>query len=100
MQYLRFSPGLFHQAILQSGSDTAPWALNLPSMSPKRFTIDTAKALKCTTETSEKMVECLRGIDVDTLLENEQTYLPVSSRKKYIKHNFLSIYRDTKMHFS
>ena len=72
-----FFIGLFHQAILQSGTDLTPWAINFPAMKPIQFTIATAKKLNCTRNTNQEMVDCLREVESEKLRQNAVSSMPV-----------------------
>ena len=54
--------GLFHQAMLQSGSEYSMWAFNQPSQQPEDYTRQIAEDVNCPTEDSQEMVECLQSI--------------------------------------
>ncbi|XP_067208422.1 venom carboxylesterase-6-like [Linepithema humile] len=53
------SKGFFHRAISQSGTFYNPWTL-MPPGSGKKNAETLAKHLKCSTENSKKLIECLR----------------------------------------
>ncbi len=53
-------PGLFHRAILQSGTDQNRWSINVPESVPETYTQQVAEALGCETEDTSAMIDCLR----------------------------------------
>ncbi|GFY61682.1 neuroligin-2 [Trichonephila inaurata madagascariensis] len=57
--------GLFQRAIMQSGSALSPWAIARNSLV---YTRQIAKSLKCPTEDSAVLVECLRQRPVQDIL--------------------------------
>lgn len=61
------SSGLFQRAILQSGSEFGPWAIDNSFTDMLDYTIQVAAALGCPTEDSSALVECLRLVDADDL---------------------------------
>ena len=60
--------GLFHQVIAESGSDVAPWAVNGPGQKPETYTQQVALQLGCPTHDSQAMMDCLRQVDPDELV--------------------------------
>ena len=64
---LTFYAGLFHGAILQSGSEMAFWSLHRPEEKPENYFRQVADQFNCTTTDTTEMVECLRLIDAVAL---------------------------------
>ena len=60
------SAGLFHHAICQSGSAVNPWAFD-ENPQEKAFTL--GEVLGCRTNDSNKLVEFLRTVSVQRLVE-------------------------------
>jgi carboxylesterase type B len=54
---LIFKKGLFHRAIIQSGTAKCPWVLNTPV---GEYTKILAEHLDCPTATSGELLQCLR----------------------------------------
>ena len=71
MNFTLFSSilGLFHQMILESGSDLADWALNGIGQKPETYTTQVAKKLNCPTSNSKEMMDCLRSKNFDEIRE-------------------------------
>ena len=62
-----FIVGLFHQIIAQSGSDLAIWAVLTPGHKPREYTQQVAAQLDCPTNDSQTMIDCMRGLDANTV---------------------------------
>jgi carboxylesterase type B len=60
------SAGLFHHAITQSGSAINPWALD---ENPRKKAFTLGEVLGCRTNDSNKLVEFLRTVAVQRLIE-------------------------------
>jgi carboxylesterase type B len=60
------SAGLFHGAILQSGSSLNPWAM---SRNPKEMARRFGKSLGCPTKTSNHLLKCLLTKKTDEILD-------------------------------
>ncbi len=56
-------PGLFNQAILESGAETNFWVINWPEQEPETYIEQVAEALGCPTGNSQAMLGCLQGED-------------------------------------
>lgn len=72
--FLMISPvakGLFHRAILMSGSALSDWALNY---NPQQITMQVAKKLNCSIEDG-KLGECLRSKSYQEILNVSVTAL-------------------------
>ena len=63
--------GLFQQAILQSGTESAPWAVNIPKTQPEDYLRQVAQSFNCSVNTSVEIVECLQAVDATELSEAE-----------------------------
>ncbi|CAL1533775.1 unnamed protein product [Lymnaea stagnalis] len=63
--------GLFHRAIIQSGSLLTPWAVTYPSTSvaPRKLAELIGAKVNCTLEDSTQFVACLRGVKFMDLLD-------------------------------
>ncbi|XP_077980068.1 fatty acyl-CoA hydrolase precursor, medium chain-like [Glandiceps talaboti] len=61
------SQGLFHKAILESGSPLNRWAVKLPPHSPKDIAQELAVSMDCPTSPSSALVDCLRTKDAYNL---------------------------------
>lgn len=57
--------GLFQRAIMQSGSALSPWAIAHDSIA---HTLEIAKILDCPAQDNTALVECLRKIDLQDIL--------------------------------
>ena len=55
-----FLAGLFHRAIMISGSDMVPWSFNPAYLPPINYTQQLAQQLECPIEPNQAMVDCLR----------------------------------------
>ena len=55
-----FIAGLFHQAILQSGTDLAPWAYNDRGQEPEEYLRQTALQVNCPIADTQEMTDCLK----------------------------------------
>lgn len=62
------SKGLFHKAILQSGTPVCIWAVASPGVARKRAK-SVAIIAGCNYERSEDMLKCLRQLPADYLVE-------------------------------
>ncbi|XP_075211795.1 esterase E4-like isoform X2 [Lycorma delicatula] len=62
------SKGLFHRAILMSGSSHCPWALRAPGTVAKR-TKQLASLVGCTAEPSKHMLDCLQQVSPQLIIE-------------------------------
>ncbi|CAH1772614.1 unnamed protein product, partial [Owenia fusiformis] len=88
--------GLFHQAICQSGSDMAPWAINYPEMGPAYYTKELVKRINenrgeddpiIPTNNNTEMVEALRKVDIwDMMLVDD-----VPRKKGWISLGFVPV---------
>lgn len=56
------SEGLFHQAILESGTDMSFWAINWPAQQPSDYTRQVAVKNNCPTDDNRQMVDCLKQV--------------------------------------
>lgn len=64
--------GLFSKAILQSGLFTGKWSIwPEPAKQAKRF----AQKFGCTNETSRAMIDCMKDLDVRTLVDAHKEIL-------------------------
>ena len=52
--------GLFHNAILISGTDMATWAYNPPWLPPENYTKHVAREIGCPDSPSQAMINCMR----------------------------------------
>lgn len=59
------SAGLFHSAILQSGCALNPWAM---SNYPRDMSLRYGKNIGCPTDTSAKLLDCLRSKTTEEIL--------------------------------
>lgn len=64
--------GLFSQAIMQSGSVKAPWAVSEDLVTPTK---EIAKLCQCTTGNDQETADCLRKTSIDDLIRAQQDYL-------------------------
>ena len=64
---LIFIVGLFHQAILMSGSEFATGSMNPPQSHPEDYTKSVAQQNGCPTTDNWTMMECLRTINAKAL---------------------------------
>lgn len=62
------SAGLFHHAISQSGSAMNPWAFD---ENPRKKAFTLGEVLGCRTNDSSKLVEFLRSVSVQRLVESQ-----------------------------
>lgn len=62
------SKGLFHKAILQSGSPVCTWAVSPPGLSRKRAHA-VATISGCNFDTSEDILQCLRQVPAQYLID-------------------------------
>ncbi|XP_050531739.1 juvenile hormone esterase-like isoform X2 [Daktulosphaira vitifoliae] len=62
------SKGLFHKAILQSGTSACRWATPFPGLSRHR-TQAVAVIAGCNEDTSEEILECLRSLSANDIAE-------------------------------
>ncbi|KAL7637557.1 UNVERIFIED_CONTAM: hypothetical protein RMT77_012285 [Armadillidium vulgare] len=74
VQFHMFSPGskgLFHKAILQSGTSLCPWVMG---KNHRKFALETGKSFGCSIEDGkEKFLKCLQKIDAEKLVEKAST---------------------------
>lgn len=56
-----FSQGLYHQAIMESGTEGNLWTLNYPAQKPEEYVYQVAAKLNCTQSTDPEIVACLRS---------------------------------------
>ena len=61
--------GLFHRAILSSGSELSRRALHRGYTQPSRYFRDAADEVGCPTTDSDVMVTCLKNVDAESLRE-------------------------------
>lgn len=61
------SAGLFNGAILESGSEVAIWAVNLPVSQPQNYSFAVASQLDCPTDDTTDMINCLRQVNASEL---------------------------------
>ena len=54
--------GLFHRAIMESGTDFSLWAINWPVQDPANYTRQVAAKNGCPTTDSQQMIDCLRTV--------------------------------------
>jgi carboxylesterase type B len=54
--------GLFHQAILESGSENNIWSLNYPDQSPEHYLYQVAQNTSCLRDNDPDMVACLQAL--------------------------------------
>ena len=52
--------GLFHRAIMISGSDMVPWSFNPSWLPPVNYTYQLAEQLECPVNPNQAMIDCLR----------------------------------------
>ncbi|KAL4229722.1 Carboxylesterase 5A [Mactra antiquata] len=77
-----FSPlseGLFNSMILQSGCALSPWSIYRPPHTVRTQTEALATTLGCTTSDSVAMVNCLRNVDANKLVNAQITAPPMIS---------------------
>ncbi|KFM59615.1 Neuroligin-1, partial [Stegodyphus mimosarum] len=60
--------GLFHRAIMQSGSALSPWAIARDSIT---YTLHIARVLDCPAQHNTALVECLRKRDLQDIMDVE-----------------------------
>ena len=84
-----FQTGLFHQIILQSGTDISDWAVNGIERHPEKDTKNIAQSLGCPTGQSKDMMDCLRTKDWRNI-----TAIPAKNCavciKLWLKNTFIS----------
>ncbi|KAL0277570.1 UNVERIFIED_CONTAM: hypothetical protein PYX00_004808 [Menopon gallinae] len=68
------SKGLFHRAILQSGTATCPWALAEPGVT-RNNTVKLAELLECPSSTTKDLVKCLREKPFEDILMTDVHFL-------------------------
>ena len=73
--------GLFHQAILHSGSELNSFAVNEPGQEPWTYLEQVADAVGCTDHDQEVMVECLRQAPAQDVA-NVTVKITVSYKRK------------------
>ncbi|CAL1530943.1 unnamed protein product [Lymnaea stagnalis] len=63
------SKGLFHRAVMESGSALAPAAIERPGtqIRVKDFTAIVGASVGCTSANSSQLLQCLKGVDADRL---------------------------------
>lgn len=54
--------GLFHRAIMESGTDFSLWSINWPIQEPANYTRQVAEKFGCPTSDSRQMVDCLKTV--------------------------------------
>jgi len=57
-----FSQGLYHQAIMESGTEGNVWTLNYPEQFPETYVYQLAAKVDCTRPTDPEMIDCLRQL--------------------------------------
>jgi len=67
------SKGLFHKAILQSGTPICRWATTTPGIARKRAQAVSTLA-GCYADTSEDILKCLQKLPVNFLIELHDTF--------------------------
>ncbi|CAH1119496.1 unnamed protein product [Phaedon cochleariae] len=67
------SRGLFHGAIMESGTALCPWAFDQNSMG-HTYSKQLAESLNCPTKSSADMLECLRKFDPKTIVEKSDIF--------------------------
>lgn len=80
---------LFDKVIQESGSDLNIWAYNEDEQKPWTYTAAVAAKLNCTRDNDEDMMNCLRTIDADTLISNQEFTCTVGENT----WNYLSNYQ-------
>lgn len=81
------SKGLFHKAILQSGSPICMWAISTPGVARNRaYAIATIAG--CNYDTSDNLLKCLRTLPADYIIDI-QNKLYVSSNTVFEILKFL-----------
>lgn len=68
------SKGLFHKAILQSGSPVCRWAIN-PAGVSRKLAHSVATVAGCNFDTSQNLVECLRKLPAQYLMDLHTKFL-------------------------
>lgn len=53
--------GLFHRAILMSGSDLSSWAVMKKTQYPREYAVKLSRIVGCGSEPGEGMIRCLRN---------------------------------------
>jgi len=53
--------GLFHQAIMESGTEQNFWTLNYPNQEPEKYVYQVAAKLDCALPTDPEIIACLRS---------------------------------------
>ncbi|XP_069776089.1 acetylcholinesterase isoform X2 [Narcine bancroftii] len=72
------SRGLFHRAILQSGSPNCPWA-SVSVAEGRRRAVELGRNLNCNLNSDEELVQCLREKKPQELIDVEWNVLPFDS---------------------
>ncbi|CAH1406886.1 unnamed protein product [Nezara viridula] len=85
------SQGLFHKAIVSSGSGYSPWAL-AKNGKARSIALKTAHLVGCLRNTTREMVGCLRSIDAQYLVDQRRALItnyvdPVCLYIPVIDHN-------------
>ncbi|CAG9859230.1 unnamed protein product [Phyllotreta striolata] len=68
------SRGLFSRSISQSGSSMCPWLLSVNDQTIKN-THKLAKDFNCPTDSSRNMVDCLKNVDFQKIIEQAKSYV-------------------------
>ena len=61
---------MYKRAIMQSGADSAPWAIIRPEFKPSDYARHLAEDLGCSTANSSAMVACLRELPAADIAES------------------------------
>lgn len=70
------SKGLFHQAILQSGTAINPWSY-VPSNESLRRSKVLATTLHCNTGSDEDVLKCMQDMSMENIINNQEKVNPV-----------------------
>jgi len=59
--------GLFHGAMLESGTEMAIWAVYSPQHEPENYSKEIAAGVGCPTDDNQAMLDCMRTVDADDI---------------------------------
>jgi len=89
-----WNTGLYHQAILESGSENNFWTLNYPGQQPENYVYQMAARTNCERPNDSDMIDCLRTRSATAIRLASNVACTVRSR--ITKYSFLKTINEMK----